>query len=67
MTKTENVSSYLTRISQVHDELGAVGEKVDNTDLVIWMEHQFNVGRWARWSMEFCSIEGQDSAYFGGE
>ena len=34
MTKFENVSSYLTFISQVRDELGFVGEKVDDADLV---------------------------------
>ena len=34
MTKTENISSYLTRISQVPDELGVVGEKVDDSELV---------------------------------
>lgn len=34
MTKTENVSSYLTRISQVCDELGVVGKKVDDAELV---------------------------------
>ena len=34
MTKSKNVSSYLTRISQVRDELGAIGEKVDDAKLV---------------------------------
>ena len=34
MTKTKNVSSYLTCISQVRDELGVVGEKVDDVELV---------------------------------
>ena len=34
MTKTENASSYLTRISQVSDELGVVGEQVDDAEMV---------------------------------
>ena len=34
MTKTENASSYLTQISQVHDESGVVGEKVDDAEMV---------------------------------
>ena len=34
MTKNENVSSSLTRISQVHDELGVVGKKVDDAEMV---------------------------------
>ena len=34
MTKTENASSYLTQISQVRDELGVVGEKVDDAEMV---------------------------------
>ena len=34
MTKTDNASSYLTRISQVRDELGAAGEKVDDVEMV---------------------------------
>ena len=34
MTKTENASSYMTQIFQVHDELGAVSEKVDDAKMV---------------------------------
>ena len=34
MAKTDNASSYLTWISQVHDELIVVDEKVDDADLV---------------------------------
>ena len=34
MVTYENVASYLTRISQVRDELVAVGEKVDGSELV---------------------------------
>ena len=34
MTKTKNDSSYLTRISQVHYELGVVGKKVDDAEMV---------------------------------
>jgi hypothetical protein len=34
MTKTENVVTYLTKISQVRDELGAFGEVVANSELV---------------------------------
>ena len=34
MTKTEKVSSYLTRITQVCDELGAVGEVISDGELV---------------------------------
>ena len=30
MTKTDNVTSYITRISQVCDELDVVGEKMDD-------------------------------------
>jgi hypothetical protein len=34
MTKDENVVTYLTRLTQVRDELGAVGEAIVDTDLV---------------------------------
>jgi hypothetical protein len=34
MTKDENVTTYLTKITQVRDELGAVGEVVANNELV---------------------------------
>ena len=34
MTKTEKVSSFLTRITQVRDELGAVGEVITDGELV---------------------------------
>ena len=34
MTKTKNASSYLTWISQVRDELGVVGEKLYDAELV---------------------------------
>ena len=34
MNKGENMVSYLTRITQVRDELGAVGEKVVDAELV---------------------------------
>ena len=36
MAREESVTSYLTRVSQVRDELAAVGEVVDNTEL-IWV------------------------------
>ena len=34
MATSENVASYLTRLSQVRDELAAIGEKVDGSELV---------------------------------
>ena len=34
MTKTSNVTSYLTKNSQLHDELGVIGEKVEEAKLV---------------------------------
>ena len=34
MTKTENVATYLTRITQVRDEPGVVGEVIANNELV---------------------------------
>ena len=34
MTKAENVTTYLTKITQVRDELGAVGEVVVDSELV---------------------------------
>jgi hypothetical protein len=34
MTKAENVVTYLTRLTQVRDELGAVGEAIADNDLV---------------------------------
>jgi hypothetical protein len=34
MTKAENVITYLTRLTQVRDELGAVGEAIVDSDLV---------------------------------
>jgi hypothetical protein len=34
MTKTDTVTSYLTKIRQVRDELGAVGETVEDHELV---------------------------------
>jgi len=34
MIKSEEVASYLTRITQVRNELAAIGEKVETTELV---------------------------------
>ena len=34
MAKAEGVTSYLTRISQVRDEVAAVGDVVSDTELV---------------------------------
>jgi DNA gyrase/topoisomerase IV subunit A len=34
MTKDENVVTYLTRLTQVRDELGAVGEAIVDSELV---------------------------------
>jgi hypothetical protein len=34
MMKTDSVTSYLTILSQIHDELVVVGEKVDPSKLV---------------------------------
>jgi hypothetical protein len=34
MTKAENVVTYLTRLTQVRDELGVVGEAIADSDLV---------------------------------
>jgi hypothetical protein len=34
MTKAENVTTYLTKITQVWDELGVVGEVVADSELV---------------------------------
>jgi hypothetical protein len=34
MTKAENVVTYLTRLTQVRDELGAVGEAIVESELV---------------------------------
>jgi hypothetical protein len=34
MTKTENVTTYLTKITQVRDELGVVGEVIADNELV---------------------------------
>jgi hypothetical protein len=34
MTKTDTVSSYLTKITQVRDELAAVGETIQGLELV---------------------------------
>jgi hypothetical protein len=34
MTKTDTVASYLTKLSQIRDELGVVGEKVEGAELV---------------------------------
>ena len=34
MVKAESVTSYLARITQVRDELGAIGEKVEGSELV---------------------------------
>jgi hypothetical protein len=34
MTKNENVVTYLTRLTQVRDELGVVGEAIVDSDLV---------------------------------
>ena len=34
MTKSETVTCYLTRITQVRDELGAIGEVISSNELV---------------------------------
>ena len=34
MNKGENMTTYLTRITQVRDELGAIGEVIESAELV---------------------------------
>jgi hypothetical protein len=34
MSRSDNVTSYFMRITQVHDQLAAIGEKVDDVELV---------------------------------
>lgn len=34
MTNAENITSYLTRITQVRDELGSIGEVVVDNELM---------------------------------
>ena len=34
MNKNENMGTYFTRITQVHDELGAIGELIQRLELV---------------------------------
>ena len=34
MNKGENMTTYLTRITQVRDELGAIGEVIQSAELV---------------------------------
>ena len=34
MNKGENMTTYLTRITQVRDELGAIGEVIESVELV---------------------------------
>ena len=34
MNKGENIPTYLTRITQVHDELRAIGEVIESVELV---------------------------------
>ena len=34
MTNADTVTTYLTKISQVRDELGAAGEKVEDEELI---------------------------------
>ena len=34
MNKGENMTSYLTRITQIHDELGAILEVIQSAELV---------------------------------
>jgi hypothetical protein len=34
MSKSDTVTSYLTQITQIRDELGVVGEKVEDQELV---------------------------------
>jgi hypothetical protein len=34
MSSSDTVASYLMRITQIHDQLAAIGEAVDNTELV---------------------------------
>jgi 2-phosphoglycerate kinase len=34
MSRSNNVTNYFTRITQIHDHLVAIGEKVDDVELV---------------------------------
>ena len=34
MTKTDSVASHLTKLTQIRDQLGVVGEKVEEVELV---------------------------------
>jgi hypothetical protein len=34
MSRSDNVTSYFMRITQAHDQLAAIGEKLDDEELV---------------------------------
>lgn len=42
MTKSDTVTSYITRVSQVRDELGVISEKVEESKLVMTSLNNFS-------------------------
>ena len=63
MTKGEGVVPYLTRLTQIRDELGVVGSKTDNEELV-WIALNGFSKPWTSlskaWWLERSSLTGRD-------
>lgn len=57
MAKGESVVSYLTRIRQIEDELAAVGDKIDDSELVKVASNGFS----KRWDIFVSVIAGREN------
>jgi hypothetical protein len=56
MSKSDIVASYLKRITQIHDQLVAIGEVVDDTELVNVALNGF-LGSWEQFVLGICPRE----------
>jgi hypothetical protein len=56
MSKSDTVASYLMRITQIHDQLVAIGEAVDDTKLVNVALNGFP-GSWEPFAHGICAQE----------
>ena len=56
MTEADTATSYLTKFSQVRDELGVVGEKMEDEELVRYALNGFTA-KWHRFVQQVVARE----------
>jgi hypothetical protein len=56
MTKSDTITIYLMKVTQIHDQLAAVGEKVEDKDLVNKALNGFSP-QWETFVQGFCARE----------